>query len=190
MLNKKITLLSFAAFFLFSCSQKNNYGDFSVKGRVDNAPTTTMYLEKLSYDGSDAQVVDSCKIENNTYKLHGTATEEQLYVLSFNHVPAIIFVNDAKEAEINFNMDRFRNPSVFGSKATEQLYTFIHNYFSQDSSLSRLSYRVDTLKKYHPDSNEIDSLQKIGAIQLAGLNSIVSLFIQNSNSPEIGRAHV
>ena len=178
----KNSTLFFSAILLLSCNQKSD-GNFIVKGSVDGAPSNLIYLERLSYDGSQAIAIDSCKIENNFYNLHGSSKEEGLYILSFQHSPAIILVNDAKESEINFNMQKFRMPLISGSDATEKLYTFIHEYFTQDSLLSLVSYQIDTLRSQNINTPLLDSLQKVGAVQLLNLNSVVKKFISESKSP-------
>ena len=182
MILNKLTLLFFITSLCCSCTQ-NNVQNFTIKGRVENPPSGFIYLEKLSYDGSSAIPVDSSKVEHGTYQLKSIAQEEGLYVISFQHNPAIILVNDSKEAEINFDMKKFRMPFIAGSDATQKLYTFIHHYFSQDSVLSLLSYRLDTLKSANGNVSVIDSLQKEGSKQLANLNEIVTKFIEQSKSP-------
>lgn len=176
-------MLICSAVFVFVACEQSNDGNFSVKGRVDGAPSDIIFLERLSYDGTDAIPIDSAKIQNGTYLLHGNAKEEGLYILAFNHNPAIILVNDAKEAEINFNMEKFRMPVIAGSDATEKLYKFIHEYFRQDSILATISYQVDTLRTQNVNTHIIDSLQSLGVTQLAALNSTVRKYIEQSKSP-------
>ena len=109
---KQFLFIVFAATVFVACNNKN--GQFTVSGKIKNAPSDSVYLEKLSYNSGDSKVVDSAKIDKDgTYELSGADTQQNLYMLSFKNTPAVILVNDAGKINVDFDLKK-------NSKSREQ----------------------------------------------------------------------
>lgn len=183
---KNILIVLFTIVVFDSCTQQNA-NNFTVSGKVEKAPMPVMFLERLPFDNNGIPVVlDSVKLPSSgEYSLHGTGTEQGLYALTFNHQPAIIFVNDNNNITINYNIDDFRKPDVSGSEATKSLYGFINDYRAKDSVAAVTYYAMDSLHNLHTSQGDSTAtlLQPSADKQLSDLNDVIRNFITKSNSP-------
>ena len=173
--------------FTISCfiACKNKNANFTVSGNVKNPLSDTVYLEQLSYESGDSKMIDSAKLDKDgSYKLSGVDSQQNLYVLSFNHNPAIIFINDAADIKINFDLNGFHYPDINGSVATQQLYEFVRDFWQKDSVLSVSYYQLDTMHKGGvKDAAQVMQLQKQYTKQLNALDDVIRSFIKKSNNP-------
>ncbi|MEP6512605.1 MAG: AhpC/TSA family protein [Parafilimonas sp.] len=170
---------------LASCKPINKY-DFAISGKIKNPPAKVVYLEKLAYDNSSFKPVDSAEIgADGSYKLKAEDNQENLYVLTFEHSPAIIFINDGNVIQINFDLNHFKTPDVNGSDATKNLYSFVNEYRTRDSMLSETYYRIDNLQRTNENDTTIKMLQMQGTQQLIKLNDVIEAQINQTKSPAL-----
>lgn len=176
-----VALLFFAA-----CAKKSDR--FEVSGTISNAPTGQLIcLEHLSYDNTAPFIADSVKISpTGTYQLKATASEEGLYIISIDHNPAILFINDADKIHINFDLFSLRKPAITGSESTAEIYQFINSYSPKDSILKLISYQLDTLAKHQPlDTIAFVALQKQGMEQVTAIAAEMKNKIRTATSPAL-----
>ncbi len=180
---KNILCILFAVIAFIGCSNKSD--KFTVSGTIKNAPSDTVYLEKLSYETTGSKALDSIKIgKDGSYKLSGIDSQQNLYVLSFKQNPAVILINDSKDMKINFDLNGFHYPDINGSDATKQLYSFVRDFWQKDSMLSISYYQLDTLSKAHiKDSPRVMQMQQQYTKQLNALDDVIRNFIRKSNNP-------
>ncbi len=169
---------------LFSAC-KNENGNFSISGKIKHAPSDTIYLEKLAYNADPSKLIDSVKIDKDgSYKLNGTDTQQNLYMLSFKNNPAVILVNDADKINIDFDLNGFNYPTINGSEATKKLYAFIKDFWKKDSLLSNNYYQLDSIGKTGiKDSEYTMQLQQQYTKELNALDDVIRNYIKNSNDP-------
>ncbi len=170
---------------LFACNTEENH-DFTVSGTIKNKPVPVVFLEKLAYENAPAQTIDSAVIaEDGSFTLKGKDTQENLYVLSFNHQPAVIFVNDGDNINLDFDLQNFATPTVKGSAATEKLYAFIEDYRQRDSVLSNLYNSAEELHNLGGQEEALNSLQASGQSQINELNLFLEKEIKDAKSPAV-----
>jgi peroxiredoxin len=180
---KYLLYVAFTVIVMASC--KREEGSFTVSGKIKTPPSDTVYLEQLSYQSADIKVLDSAKVSSDgSYTLKGASSQQNLFVISFRHTPAIILVNDSKNIKIDFDPSGFHYPEVSGSDATKELYTFIQNSRREDTILSLTYFQLDSLEKTNSkDSNALKSLQFQYTKQINDLHDIISGFINRSKNP-------
>jgi peroxiredoxin len=179
---KYISYILFAALFFTACNNKS--GSFTVTGNIKNAPSDTVYLEKLSYESANSKVIDSARIgKDGNYTLSGADTQQNLYVIGFKNNPAVILINDGNKIKIDFDLNGFHYPDITGSDATSQLYAFVKNFWQKDSVLSSSYYQLDTMDRTKHDSVYIKQLQQQYTKQLNDLDEVIVNFIKKSNNP-------
>ncbi len=181
-MNKLITLLAIT-FMAVACKNSTSTG-FVIKGHITGAPSDSIYLEKVSYDNNEPLVLDSAHLDKEgNYQMKGTAEEQGLYLVTINHIPAGIFINDGNDITLNINLDGFRLPEIKGSAATSELYQYINEYRAKDSVLSYIYYQLDSLNTTQGNDSLIQKLQQQGTNEMATLNKNTSTFIANSKNP-------
>jgi len=180
---KYLLYVAFAVIVVASC--KREEGSFTVSGKVKTPPSDTVYLEQLSYQSAGTKVLDSAKVSSDgSYTLKGISPQQNLFVISFRHNPAVILVNDGKDIRMDFDLGGFHYPQITGSDATKELYTFIQNSRREDTILSLTYFQLDSLEKTNSrDSNALKSLQLQYTKQINDLHDIISSFISSSKNP-------
>ncbi|MEO7211081.1 MAG: TlpA disulfide reductase family protein [Chitinophagaceae bacterium] len=180
---KNIYRVFIMAIIAFSCKNSDS-GSFTISGNIKGAPSDSVYLEKVSYDTKEPSILDSAILDKSgNYSMKGNATEQGLFLVTLNHIPAGIFINDGNTITLNINLDGFRLPEIGGSEATKDLYTFINSYRAKDSTLSGIYYQVDSLST-HPGNDTLVQLMKTrGMEEMAAMNNNTKNFIAKSNNP-------
>jgi peroxiredoxin len=180
---KNFLLIVSAALLFAGC--KNESGKFAITGKIKNAPSDSIYLEKLSYNSGEANAIDSAKIDKDgNYKLSGTDTQQNLYMLSFKNSPAVILVNDAGKLNVDFDLKGAVYPDINGSAATKELYDFLKDFWQKDSLLSANYYQLDSMNKSGiKDSVYAMQLQQQYVKELGGLGDVIKNFVKKSNNP-------
>lgn len=168
---------------LASC--KNDSTHFTVSGKIKGKTSGEVMLEKLSYQSADFKAIDSAKIDKEgNYKLSGVDSQQNLYVVSIENNPEIIFINDIKNISIDFDPNGFHYPDVKSSDATKQLYAFIKNFWQKDSILAITYNQINALNKNgSQDSVYINQLQMKYSKDLNALSNVLTNFIKTSNNP-------
>jgi len=174
-----------AAVVISSCNATGDPNNFSVSGKITHAPSQNIFLEQIVYDNSAPKVVDSGKIaQDGTYKLKAVSKEQNLYLITINHRPVSIFINDNNDIKVSADLNtNFASPYISNSDATKSLYTFLNRFRSSDSSLAATYGAMDSLSKINPNDSNIVVLQSEGSKVLQSLTAYMKDFIQKSNSP-------
>src|SRR6476620_5383772 len=103
-------IILIAAFALYSCSNKQEQGKFTITGDIKNVPDQKVFLEQLYFSEKNPEVVDTADMKSGKFTLSAIAPEEGLYRARLEkNNGGFIFINDAKD--ISFNAD-LKNPNL------------------------------------------------------------------------------
>lgn len=137
---------------LFSCAQKNSSGTFNVSGELNNAPDQKVFLEQISFNQQQPNVIDTAELVKGKFDLKAKATEEGLYRLRFEKSPAYIFINDDDNLKFVANAgDSVLKQGTFNSPANASLTNLI---LTLDSIHTRLMNEDMTKKNYMAQKND------------------------------------
>lgn len=182
-----VMLMMFA---LGACSSSNGGNNFTVSGKIENAPSKKIYLQYVPYENAQPSIADSGTIaDDGTYKLHGAAAEQSLYLLTFAQNSFAIFINDNPDIRISADLAKdFRTPDIANSDATKNLYAFLNHFSEKDSLLAATQRNMQSaLISNNVDSTMRDSLlqtlQQKSVSLATGIHDDVKDFIEKSNSP-------
>jgi len=166
---------------------KKKAGDFVIKGTIKNAPAgETLYVEKVSMLAGQPPVADSVKLPaTGTFTLKGKGTQEDLYLLTFNHQPFAIFVNDNANIGVTVDLNDPHLPVFSGSPATTELYSFINNYSVHDSIAREIFTRLESIRQANPADSSIMMLRNAGQREIKTINAGVMHLVATSNSPAV-----
>ena len=174
-----------AAVVVSSCNATGDPNNFTVSGKITHAPSQNIFLEQIVYDNAAPKVIDSGKLtQDGNYKLKGVSKEQNLYLLTIDHKPVSILINDNDDIRLSADLNTsFSSPYISNSDATKSLYTFLKRFRSSDSMLAATYNTMDTLAKQNPNDSSLIILQSKGAQELQSLSAYMKDFIQKSNSP-------
>ena len=174
-----------AAVVVSSCNATGDPNNFTVSGKITHAPSQNIFLEQIVYDNAAPKVVDSGKLaQDGNYKLKGVSKEQNLYLLTIDHKPVSILINDNDDIRLSADLNTsFSSPYISNSDATKSLYTFLKRFRSSDSMLAATYNTMDTLAKQNPNDSSLIILQSKGAQELQSLSAYMKDFIKKSNSP-------
>lgn len=180
---KNISRIFILAIIAFSCKNSDS-GNFTISGSITGAPSDSVYLEKVSYDTKEPLILDSAILDKSgNFSMKGNATEQGLFLVTLNHIPAGIFINDGNAITLHINLDGFRLPEIEGSEATKEMYTFINAYRAKDSMLSGIYYQLDSLSTHAGNDTLIQILKNRGMEEMAAMNDNTKNYISKSGSP-------
>jgi len=182
----KIVLVFVAAIIIVSCSQKK-YGAFVVKGEIGHAPDGQMlYIERVAFNSATNVVFDSVKLKaDGKYELKANDKEENLYLLTLNHKPLIILINDGRNIQANIDLTNYHQPIFTGSPASQKLYTFISHFAANNSALRNIEVQMDSLNKKNPSDSLLRICQYQGMKIIGAINDEMSTIIHTSNNPAL-----
>jgi len=174
-----------AAVVITSCNASGDPNNFTVSGKIEHATSQEIFLEQVNYDNTPPKVVDSGKLaQDGSYKLKAVAKEQSLYLLTMDHKPVFIFINDNNDIRISTDLSiNLRSPYISNSDATKSLYDFLNNFRSKDSILSGIYAQIDSLYTRNHNDSSITVLQSKGSQVLQALIAYMKDYIQKSNSP-------
>ena len=174
-----------AAVVVSSCNATGDPNNFTVSGKITHAPSQNIFLEQIVYDNAAPKVIDSGKLtQDGNYKLKGVSKEQNLYLLTIDHKPVSILINDNDDIRLSADLNTsFSSPYISNSDATKSLYTFLKRFRSSDSMLVTTYNTMDTLAKQNPNDSSLIILQSKGAQELQSLSAYMKDFIKKSNSP-------
>jgi peroxiredoxin len=165
----RIILLASLVLCMTACKE-NAVKNFTVSGKIENAPVTLVHLEQISYDNMPPQVVDSVTVTNGSFALKGKAAEETLFQLRFPQQekgPLYFVINDGKNIVLTADWNDIRKLTVKGSAATERLRIFV-------DSLSATQQKLYAIQgELQQNATLADSIKNV---KQAELNTIVESF--------------
>ncbi|MEP6845571.1 MAG: DUF4369 domain-containing protein, partial [Panacibacter sp.] len=153
-MRKQFALVLMTVAVMASCNESGNPNNFRVSGKIQHAPSQNIFLEQVSYDNTPPKIVDSGKIDQTgSYKLKAVAKEQSLYLITLDHKPVFILVNDNNDIRISSDLNRdFRTPYITNSDGTKSLYELLNNFRSKDSMLAVTYGEIDSLSKLNPNT--------------------------------------
>ena len=102
-MKKTLSILSIS-FLLFSCTNEDVKGKFTVNANVKNIPNQQVYLEELYFSNKAATIVDTAELKEGKFSLSSIAPEQGLYRVRFeNEKDTYFFIND--KPVIEFTVD-------------------------------------------------------------------------------------
>jgi peroxiredoxin len=182
-ISRLLLLLCVSVMLITSCQPKR-YGAFVVAGKIENAGTQKIALQELPFTGEQPVILDSTTLKNDgTFELRAMAKEEGLYRLVLESRNEILLVNDGNSIKVRLDLNNYRNYTVEGSEASNQLHTLMENLLNKDSVFYAQKQQFDST--YAGNSN--DSLSQILNARrdavLSERRQMLSTFINRSQSP-------
>lgn len=182
-----------------SCKQKDT-GRLTVIGEIKNieaamaqfpgvfkSDSIQLFLYEVPF-GSDATPIklDSVVVtgKNNKYSLSSQVKTQGLYDVMIANGPMIPIVNDENNIVMDINLiDRDKYYTVSGSKASEEMRSFIFSYSEKSQLANNAFKRLDSLKMYNaPDSLIMDATNGKNN-SLSAVNTYVEKFITATPNP-------
>jgi len=136
-----------------SCSQPVKKGTFMIDGDIKSVPDQKIYLEQISFSGTQPEILDSAKISAGHFKLKAIAPNQGLYRLRLENNPSYLLIND--QPQIVFQADggdSTLQSAKFNSPANNSLMRFIMNLDSLHTILIGENNNLTELQEQHSDS--------------------------------------
>lgn len=149
---RKWILLMVVSAALFSCSNNDSKGKFTVNGELKGALSQRVFLEELYFTDKAPEVLDTGFLKDGKFEVSALAREEGIYRLRADSSnTAYLFVNDGSTIEFKGNIN------IPGDSG----YSFSG---AANASLRKTLRYVDSISKILYDKGELISrLQKMGA---------------------------
>ena len=180
----KKTMLILSAVLAFASCQEKKGGAFTVSGKIEHAPAQKIFLQELPFGGQQPVILDSGSLKaNGTFELHAMGKEEGLYRLVIEGGPDVLLVNDAEKIKINLDVNNYKQYTIEGSPASESLHVLFEDYRKKDSALYAVFMQIDTLQKQKATDSALNLVRLRRDVQLTQMNSMVTDFINKSQSP-------
>ncbi|WP_142687782.1 TlpA disulfide reductase family protein [Chitinophaga polysaccharea] len=165
-MQKTFILLTISVATLLGC-RSGAGSQFTVSGKIANAPTGTIYLSKSYSSAGNAELVASAELtKNGAFKLQAPATEEGVFEISFDTLgrPDVLVINDSKEVVVNFDVLKPAKPEFKGSEASRAMYSLFDKFVAKERALFTASVKVDSASMKGENTaalvKERDALQK------------------------------
>lgn len=108
------------------CKTSDKIDKFTITGELTGAPDQKVYLEKLSFDQQNPQVLDTSEIKNGKFEISTPSNEEGLYRVRFEKDPGYIFINDREEIHLKADVnDSTLSNTQINTPASSSLYHLI-----------------------------------------------------------------
>jgi peroxiredoxin len=169
---------------IFSGCQPKKYGAFIVAGKVENSNIQKIALQELPFTGEQPVVLDTITLKKEgSFELRAMAKEEGLYRLVLESGKEILLVNDGNNIRVRWDLNNFRNYTIEGSEASQQLHTLMETLFKKDSSFYALKMQLDSSagKAINDSLSTVINLKRDQALKER--REYLTRFIQKSNSP-------
>ena len=164
-MKKTLSILSIC-FLLFSCTNEDVKGKFTVNANVKNIPNQQVYLEELYFSNKAATIVDTAELKEGKFSLSSIAPEQGLYRVRFeNEKDTYFFINDKPVIEFTVDVkDSTMKWPTFISPANTLLKQFATKMDGYNTALNEQSNKVqlnngskvtDSIKKADNDKFEL-----------------------------------
>lgn len=182
--NVVFALLGCAAF--AACNNGGGDGkNFTVSGKIENGKAKNIFLEQIPFDNTEPKVVDSIAFPaDGNYTLKAVAKEQNLYVVTLDHQPALFFINDNNDIKLSANLDAsFRTPYISNSDATKSVYAFLNDFRAKDSAVGAVFTEMSEKYKANPADSSLTLLQAEGSKLASDVKEYVKKFVMTTKSP-------
>jgi peroxiredoxin len=181
--SRYLLMLCISVILILGCKPKR-YGAFVVAGRIENAGMQKIALQELPFTGEQPVILDSVTLkQDGTFELRAMAKEEGLYRLVLESGNEILLVNDGNNIRVKMDVNNYRQYTVEGSEASEDIHNLIKTLQKQDSSFYSFKKQFDST--YAGNTN--DSLSQILKLKRDGAlterRQLLSSFIIKTQSP-------
>lgn len=167
---------------LFSCNtKKETESAFTVKATATHAEAQTAYLEKIS--NAAPRVIDSAKVENGKFSLHGDTPEEGIYRIRFgNNRIGYLFINDQKQIPFTVNLaDSTLAGANFETPANKEMLGLMQ---SMNNLQTAYYQNQEALQATSNTEARAALVQRADSLEKAGRGTIVSL-LSNTKSGSV-----
>lgn len=152
---KKILSIVLIIFVFSACKDKNEKGEFIIKGKIQNVPDQEIYLEQVFFSKRPPEILDTVKLVKGAFTVKGLSSEMGLYRLRLSAGDnAYFFINDQKD--ISFNADANNNTlnaDNFNTPANRLLKNFIVDIDTMQKQLNAGMMLIEKQKMdFEPDS--------------------------------------
>ena len=152
---KKILSIVLIIFVFSACKDKNEKGEFIIKGKIQNVPDQEIYLEQVFFSKRPPEILDTVKLVKGAFIVKGLSSEMGLYRLRLSTSDnAYFFINDQKD--IAFNADANNNTlnaDNFNTPANRLLKNFIVDIDTMQKQLNAGMMLIEKQKMdFEPDS--------------------------------------
>jgi peroxiredoxin len=176
-------LFLFVVLFSMSCNSQQKSGDFEVNGHLKNAPDQKVYLEKIPFDQSAPNILDTAEMVNGKFTVKGTSPEEGLYRIRFDKNAGYLFINDEKKINFTANgNDSTVKTVTFDSPASSSLNNLILSLDSIHNILMDESQKVKDYAALRNDSLSAAAQSAFNSSNESYKNFLVKT-VQESKSP-------
>ena len=180
---KKILVAAIAVIITASCQEKK-HGAFVVTGEIKNAPGKKVLLMETPYANPQPVILDSATLNNKgAFTLKGRANEEGIYRLMIENGPEVIIINDNDKINVNVDVNDYRNYTVKGSPASENLHSLFEEYRAKDSTIFSTFRKIDSIKSLPGQDSIAGIWQTKNDQQVTELNNLLKDFVNGSSSP-------
>lgn len=168
--------------FLFGSCQQHSYKTFVVKGNIKNKTNNKISLISFG-SSSNAIILDTAIIDaKGNYSLKSLSNESELYAIKIGNLSEVWLVNDTSEIAVDIDVNNFKNYTVKGSKASNDLHNFISIFDSVYNQIQTSKVGLDSLsKKQITDSLENESKQTTKGLKKNLKRFFSSTFTATSN---------
>lgn len=180
---KKFVVIVTVMVALASCREKS-HGAFTVSGEISNAPEQKIFLQEIPFGGENPIIVDSASLQKDSkFTLRSMAKEEGLYRLVLEKGGEILLVNDGKSIRVRVDLNNFKDYTVQGSDASEDIHELFNTYLKYAERINKTGQLLDTIAAKAGNDSLVTVLRGQREKQLELLKDEVRKFINNSNSP-------
>jgi peroxiredoxin len=139
---------------LFSCTNENNKGKFTLAGELKSSPDQKIYLEELHFSDKAPEVLDTAEIKSGKFTATAIAPEESLFRLRTEDKKiAYLFINDGTNMTFSGDVSKPEITDVFFSG-------------SANASLKKLLTYTDSMNFLISNKNSlISEFMKAGVAQ-------------------------
>jgi len=180
---RSVVVLLLTVLMLTGCQPKK-YGAFVVAGRILNTSVQRISLQEIPFTGDQPIVLDTTTLKKGgTFELRAMAKEEGIYRLVLESGKEILLINDGNSIRVKLDVNDFRNYTIEGSEASNQLHTLMEDLYRKDSAFISFKNRLDTAG----NGTSTDSVTTVLNLQrdqaLKERKEILTSFIRKSHSP-------
>ncbi|MEO7445301.1 MAG: TlpA disulfide reductase family protein, partial [Ferruginibacter sp.] len=147
-LDRLLLPLTFFAFSITGCQQKNTQGTFTVKGDLKNSTPQKIYLEQLFFNSNNPQLLDSTMMQDGKFSLSTTAKEQGLYRLRFsNGQNGYVLINDATDIQLEADMrDSSLQAPKFNTPGNHTMMNFLASLEQKSKAIATGIEGLEALK--------------------------------------------
>ncbi|WP_447642058.1 MULTISPECIES: redoxin domain-containing protein [Chitinophagaceae] len=175
---------------LFGCKTNTGSGskNFEVKGKILNTKAQHAYLEELSFNSPNPEILDSTTVKpDGTYQLKTISKGQSLYRVVVDNDYSVIFINDNDEITVNIDPANDRHPDIQGSPATTALYSFLNEYTAKDSAIVAVKNTIDSINNLptpiKKQDSIVNSLEETHKNDATAINGMIKNFVETASSP-------